>query len=136
MPINSISHSPARQSMAFTGKHHLGAAVASVIVPGSGQLIKGDTKRGLTHLGIFAGLLAAGAAVGKSFQKTFLKNIEPADKVLEENGGSKKYFKTLFKDIPKSVKAALVLLFIAATVNRVSAVVNAFKPNKSKPEQA
>ncbi len=70
--INSLSQArqtlPARQQMAFKGneqqKFHPGAATASLVLPGTGQIAKGEIFNGLVRLGIGAAAIGTTIIAG------------------------------------------------------------------------
>jgi hypothetical protein len=77
MAVNPVSN----QQVAFRGNngskepYHTGAAVASLLLPGTGagQFIKGDIGRGFAHLGITAGLTVVALKVLKSSKNLKIK---------------------------------------------------------------
>lgn len=127
--INTLSH--ARQStVAFKAqnenqpKKHPGAAVASFLIPGSSQIYNGETKKGLTHLGIYAGLVGAFLGVAGKEYKTLL------NKVANTGKGS---FIEFFKGLPKNKKTPVAFLTAGSLVPKIVSAIDAYK---AKPEKS
>ena len=130
--INSFSPAIQQNAVAFTSndqlKKHSVAAVASAILPGSGQLIKGEKKSGLARLGLEAGILGSILIAAKKLPKTFGDNLVNAKQLKP----GKEQLKTLFKDFSKTKIAGVAALaavpVIALAANHISAVKDAYNP--------
>jgi len=101
-------------------KYNYGAAAASAILPGSGQLIKGEKKDGFTRMGVEAGLIGALGLAGK-FVANVAKDFKQGNVQALTN--------------MKAVKPLLAIttFFVAPGLilsNHINAAVNAFKPKK------
>ena len=103
--INSI---PAARQIAFTGKKeksefNTGKATMSALLPGTGQLAKGEITNGLVRLGIDAVAIGTGVAV----QKGKL-------------------------GLGKGASIAAAASYGAFILNRINSAFDAFKPKKSE----
>ena len=137
------SRLPVRQqnAVAFTSndkpKKHPIAAVASFVLPGSGQLLNGDKKSGLTRLGLEAGILGSIYASGKILQKTLANNFADASNILKTEGFFK-FFKEAFKGFSKTKIAGGVALavvpIVALAVNHVNAAKDAYNSKNKESE--
>ncbi len=109
--INQVS-TISRQNIAFKAeqseqpeeKKHPGAAAASFFVPGSGQMLNGETKKGLIHSGLWAGLVAASIATSHSEGQKLFENLETTEakkliNKLKENNLTKEARKEIKKKI-------------------------------------
>ena len=125
--------------VAFKGKEkkesHKGAAVASFIMPGTGQLIKGEKKKAAKHFGIYAGLSALSTAVFAKLQlPKIIKNAENFAKATVGSAQTTKFItvKDMYKGIPKAAIAASVVLALATFALSIFSAKDAAKPKKAE----
>ncbi len=111
--INQVS-TISRQNIAFKAeqseqlkeKKHPGAAAASFFVPGSGQMLNGETRKGLIHSALWTGLVAATFASFASIANDFSKTDEGKKlfNKLKENNLAKETEKTIKEKIKEGIK--------------------------------
>ena len=94
-------------------KKHPNNAALSAIVPGAGNILSGQTGRGLVHMGIAAGTLVGMGLAGKKLAKTFL-NPESITKAAKSTVGA------------VALGAASVLVYVG------NAISSAFAANEGK----
>ena len=137
--INSFSPARQQNTVAFKGddKNHPVAALFSAILPGSGQLLKGEDKNGFTRLGLEAGILASIVIAGKVIKKSLANNLVKAAEALETKSFIKA-FKALHKGISKTkIAGGIALAFVpivALAVNHVNAAKDAYKPTNKESD--
>lgn len=114
-------------------KHYPWQSFASFCIPGVGQFIKGDNKKGKKdlgiHLGIYGAALISGIAVGVSVgMKNFKKSIDSSLKAPLDAKNTKG---------AQGVSALLFLAFaailtVASIMNRVHSACDAYKATPVK----
>lgn len=109
-------------------KYHSLPAIASFLLPGAGQLMKDENKKGYVHLGIYGGMMAAGLALIHKTPRLMNNYIDVAlsPKFLDVFN-----YKKLFSNVPMKVKVIATGLAIASVGQRIVAAVDAYKPKKS-----
>lgn len=139
----SYNQPPSRQ-IPFRGEdssapaNNFGAAVASYFLPGAGQFINGDKKRGMVHLGA---LMALSLSTSILFYKNIVAVLEKDGKLrgsgevansFATEDGLKKNYKNFMKDMTTSKKIAGVAILVGVYANTISSVINAFKGSPQK----
>lgn len=103
-------------------------AVASFCVPGTGQFIKGDKKRGKrdiwTQVGLFAGSIVGYAAIAASSSMKFSKL--PLEKKVENLNNSK---------TPIGLAIISGVAGLGIFINKIQSAVNAYKAPPVEPEK-
>ena len=116
MSISPISFSGNIQETRQKGG--AGKAVASALIPGSGQFLDGRNKEGATYLGGSIGLGVASSLVGNSIMKNMAKSLEQNAEVMPKT--------------PTGKLAAIGLIGLAATGLWIANIVDAYKGGKQE----
>ncbi|OGI00463.1 MAG: hypothetical protein A2Y25_11990 [Candidatus Melainabacteria bacterium GWF2_37_15] len=102
------------------------AAIASLIIPGSGQFIKGENEKALIDIGTWGGLLAVHLALGKKISKDIKVNLKDIVKDIAENGFRQEYFKSIYRKASKIPLLSSVIMWVAGPVHHIHSAIDAY----------
>ena len=147
-PINS-SHTAFKQNVTFKANaenvekpvpksvRNTAIAVLSYVVPGTGQILNGDTKTGLKHLCLDLGFMAAGLVLGvKKVYPVFKQNAQIAKNVVKKMGfvkaiSSLEYFKARFNGVSKQTVVSALVIWALSIPNSLASSISAYKSKKT-----
>jgi len=135
-PINTAC----RQNVAFktneesqSQKKHPVKAVASLILPGTGEMLNGDIGTGFKHLGIAAGLYGLQRVITKKMIATVLnQNKTIANKIFKQKGFCIESLKAAYKGVSKTALVGKVAIVALGIANIISSVKDAYKGKQAE----